>query len=534
MNHIANYLKKLTIENFQSHVKTTIEPAPPGQLTVITGPSDSGKTAVLRAGRWVFNNQPQGADFIRVGASFARTTVDYASGHTVIRERTKATNRYKIVAPGADGAKTGPQVFEGFGSSVPLEVQEITGVRSVKIGDLELNLNLAEQLSGPFLGSSISSGARAKVLGKLAGTEEIDLAAKQLGTDLYRRNQDEKRLTGEVAALEEKLREYDWLPAAKAKIEALERLVERIKAAQGRRVRMTQLKEQLEQVDEKITACHTVLYKWRNLKHAEQLSEKIKTGQEMQNKLVSLKGQMAEADAKITAAQAVLYRWRNLEQTEELTANVKENQRCKEVLIKLANSYWTFEKSIMACKKIIAKHAWLPEAEEKLYSAQKGIERVKRLRNLKAGYLSAQETIQKNQEILSRLQGIDQAGEIAAATQEKVTRRDILLRLARSYGKIGTFITQEQVKVEALKQVAEAENLLRAVVEKRLRWEKLIILRDKHMSLTGLIEDAWGKVVMWENRVTELQGAYQDELSAAGICPMCGQVIDYQKIKEAV
>ncbi len=476
-------IKSLLIENFQSHQKTKIEPALSGQLTVITGPSDAGKTVVLRALRWLLFNEPQGSDFIRVGASFARVTAEMSSGHIVIRERTKATNRYKIVAPGSDG----PQVFEGFGSNVPLEVQEVTGVRPVQIGDLNINLNLAEQLSGPFLGSSISAGARAKVLGKLAGTEEIDFAAKQLGTDLYRRNQDEKRLAGELAELEEKIKAFDWLPVMARKIEQLE-----------------------------------------------QLAGKVKADQKLQGKLMYLKECLAGVDERITVAKAILYHWRNLEQVENFLSNATENQHNKERLVLLADRYWTYQKSIWACEKIIKQYAGLPEAEIKFLAVQEGIDRAKRLRNLNTSYLSAQELIQKSRDVLSRLQGVDQAGELAAGMGDKITRRDILLRLARSSEKTGMLIAQEQAKVEALQRVAEAENLLQAGSEKRRQWEKLVVLQDKYTDLNSLIEDARGRVVMWENRVAELQGAYQDELITTGICPLCGQVVDYQKIKEAV
>ncbi len=475
-------IKTLQIENFQSHAKTNIAPAPPGQLTIITGPSDSGKTAIIRALRWLYFNTPQGADFLRAGCSMVKVNLEMDSGHRVVRERTKATNRYVVVPPGGER-----QVFEGFGSGVPLEVQEVTGVGPVQIGDLNINLNLAEQLDGPFLGKSVSGGARAKVLGKLAGTEEIDYAAKLLGTDLYRRNQDEKRMSGELAELEEKIRGYDWLPGMARKIEQLEQLVKKLRTSQERRGRMVQLKEQLEQVDEKIIAC-----------------------------------------------QAVLCRWRNLEQTEQLAIDATENQSNKETLVKLINDYWTCQKNMSACEKIIKQYAGLPKAEEKLQSAQDTSERVKRLRNLKASYLFAQDLIQKNQEILCRLRGIDQAGELVGGMRDKITRRDILLRPKRSFEKIGMFITQEQAKVETLQRVAEAENLLRAAGEKRRQWEKLAALWDKFISFNTLIENTRGKTVMWENRVAELQGAYQDELITAGICPLCGQVIDYQKIKEAV
>lgn len=525
-----NPITKLTIENFQSHQKTVIYLATNGQLTVITGPSDSGKTVILRALRWLLYNEPQGTDFIRVGASFARVTAEFESGHTVVRERTKATNRYKIIAPGTSE----PQVFEGFGISVPPEVQEITGVRPVQIGDLTLNLNLAEQLAGPFLGSSISAGARAKVLGKLAGTEEIDFASKQLGTDLFRRNQDEKRLNVEVAELEAKIREYDWLPAVKAKIETLEQLVTKIKDAQDRRNRLGQLKEQLAGVDDKISACHTVLYRWRHLGQAEQLAEALRTNQERQAKLIQLKERLAEADTGITVAEDTLYRWRHLRQIEQLISNIIENQGYKELMVKLTNSYWKYQTSILDCEVIIRKHVDLPEAEARFQAAQAAVEKVKRLHNLKIGYLSVRELIQQNHEILERMQGIDEARNLAAGIQEKLARRDTLLKLAKSYHEKDLLIIQEQAIVGALQRVTEVEKILQFSDEKRRQREQLIALRDKHSKLNYLIESTREQVVMLENRVLELEGAYQDELTAAGVCPMCGQSIKTENYKEAV
>lgn len=490
MNHIANYLKKLTIENFQSHVKTTIEPAPPGGLTIITGPSDSGKTVILRALRWVFNNQPQGNDFIRVGASFARTTVDYASSHAVIRERTKATNRYKIVAldaPGGDEAKYKPQVFEGFGNSVPLEVQELTGVRPVKIGDLEFNLNLAEQLDGPFLGSSISGGARAKVLGKLAGTEEIDYASKHLGTDLYRKNQDEKRLAGEVAELEEKVKAFDWLPDAARKIEALEALVRKIKKNQDQKNKVSELKERLQQVDE-----------------------------------------------KITTTQAVLYRWRHLGNAEEHLNRAIRQQYGKDLLVKLANNYWTFQKSIYACEKIIKQYAGLPEAEEKLQGAQGDIQKAGQLRSLKANYLAGQEMIQRSQDILSGLEGLGQAEELLWSLNARKQRLERLEGLSAKWLGKDAAVVGTQKLIEKLAKVEEADKILVRLYTNQELKKNFVSLKNCLRRLDGDIEKSRGQAVMWENRVAELEGAYHDLLESAGICPLCGATTSEMRIKEVI
>ena len=246
-----NPIKSIELQNFQSHAKTIIEPAGPGFLTVITGPSDSGKTAIIRALKWLFYNQPQGAEFTRTGAKLVRVAVDYVGGVTVVRERTASTNRYKILQPGTEK----PQVFEGFGSSVPLEIQEITGVRPIKIADQELLLNLSEQLDPPFLGQkSTTAPARAKILGKLAGTEEIDVAGAGVGKDLYRRGQDDKRLSAEIEELEKQIEEFGWIEELAERIAELERLLDGIKERQKLLVTLEQKRSELLRIQTEMNA----------------------------------------------------------------------------------------------------------------------------------------------------------------------------------------------------------------------------------------------------------------------------------------
>lgn len=55
---------KLRIQNFQAHKDTTIEF---DRITTIVGPSDIGKSAVLRALKWVAKNEPNGTSFVRDG-----------------------------------------------------------------------------------------------------------------------------------------------------------------------------------------------------------------------------------------------------------------------------------------------------------------------------------------------------------------------------------------------------------------------------------------------------------------------------------
>jgi len=54
-------IKTLSIQNYQSHKDSTLE-FDPG-VNVIVGSTDSGKTAIIRALRWLIWNRPNGDSF---------------------------------------------------------------------------------------------------------------------------------------------------------------------------------------------------------------------------------------------------------------------------------------------------------------------------------------------------------------------------------------------------------------------------------------------------------------------------------------
>ena len=356
-----NALKRLIIENFQSHKKTAIEFAPAGGLTVIVGPSDTGKTVIIRALRWLFYNQPQGMEFVRTGASFARVTLEYESGHKVIRERTVSTNRYKIVYPDREG----PEVFEGFGNSVPLEIQEITGVRPVRIGDENFLLNLSEQLDGPFLGTKqISSPARAKVLGKMAGTEEIDLATGEIGTDLYRRGQDEKRLRGEITALEGQIKQFDYLPALKEKVEQLQEIMASVKTAQERKTKLENLRFSLETVNQNITQCNQVIDRWQILGEAEKVVTQLEQLIERKRTIQAYQRNLLTAEQGIRVNQTILDRLIYLPEAEDMVVMAETLFNRLNWLKQLKNNLNNVSVAITHAESCLAKRAGIEEAEK--------------------------------------------------------------------------------------------------------------------------------------------------------------------------
>jgi len=110
--------EKLLIQNFQAHSKLKIEFDP--RLTVIVGPSDVGKSAVIRALRWVCRNHPQGQEFIRHGTS--GTIVKLFVDDVIIeRRRGKTINAYKLDA----------EKYVSFGTNVPDTIDAVLNVNDI-------------------------------------------------------------------------------------------------------------------------------------------------------------------------------------------------------------------------------------------------------------------------------------------------------------------------------------------------------------------------------------------------------------------
>lgn len=78
-------LQRLKLCDFQAHRELEIALAP--TITTIVGPTDAGKSAVLRALRWICLNDLPGDAFIREGAKRAEVSLELDSGNTITRSK---------------------------------------------------------------------------------------------------------------------------------------------------------------------------------------------------------------------------------------------------------------------------------------------------------------------------------------------------------------------------------------------------------------------------------------------------------------
>jgi len=189
MNNI--WIKKLELINFQKHADLTI-PLVNG-INVIHGASFAGKSCVVRAIKWLFFNEPKG-DVVRKeeGDKFTKKTsvkITFENNGkeiTVERVKSNSINSYIVY----DGEKKEPP-YNSVGKTIPDDIKKLLGVSTFNIDKDSLILNVANQITLPFLFDK-SGTFRMKLFNKLTGASIIDKVFQSLNKDILQLNRKEK------------------------------------------------------------------------------------------------------------------------------------------------------------------------------------------------------------------------------------------------------------------------------------------------------------------------------------------------------
>lgn len=189
MSDVAR-LDRLKVSNFQSIEEADISL---GALTVIVGPSNSGKSALLRALRAVARNV-NSPSAVRVGKTSFAASVE-TNGITVGIERGKGQSKYWT----AD-AEGNEQAYTKAARAVPDDIQRAL---ALPVPDGTPDIAFTSQIDPPFLLSETGSVA-AKVIGDLTNVSKLHEAAKE---------SNRRRLEASKVA---KIREQDALDCAAA------------------------------------------------------------------------------------------------------------------------------------------------------------------------------------------------------------------------------------------------------------------------------------------------------------------------------
>lgn len=243
-------IKSILIQNFQSHEKTELE-FHSGVNTII-GSSDCGKTAIIRALRWLVWNRPSG-DAIRSrwgGPTDVRVETEEG---TVTRSKDKV-DLYSLERPGSKLLE-----FKAFGTSVP---EEISGLLNIS------EINLQSQLDAPFLVSN-TAGEVAAHFNKIArldiidrGLQNIQSWIRELTSAIGVEAVKDKPATGLIKQIEDKksaLEKFEHLAQFEIEVEVLEEMEQHLTNMRATLSRLQTVVKSIEGKEEELTNLSSIL-----------------------------------------------------------------------------------------------------------------------------------------------------------------------------------------------------------------------------------------------------------------------------------
>ncbi len=431
------YIKKVILENFQSHKYSVIDFNE--DLNVIVGPSDSGKSAIIRGIKWALYNEPSGDYFIREGAGECSVTIEFNDNVILKRYRSKYKNIYILTDRDGNEIK-----FEGFGSNVPQEIIETVGIKKINLDSDSSNaINLGEQLEGAFLLSEKTS-VRASAIGRLVGVNIIDDALRDTLKDTRNLNINKKNIEDSVQSLELEIKKFAFLEELKLKLKNLENIKSKLSFLENKVEILNKLRDNLYEIQTEKENQSLILIK---LSTIDNLSDVINSTENKifryrslnnyNNNLINIKGRIDENDYIIKSLQSI---------------NLVNNKIYK--LEVLCNSEKNYRKFFKKYNEIIDEKAVLiytnrklknlNEIDSKLSEMSSKYIRIKDLNLKKVNYDNIEKNILIGSKYLERFKDMEKCSNSIIILDEKT---NLLINYMKEYNKL--LINSDETRKES-------------------------------------------------------------------------------------
>ncbi|MCX7885386.1 MAG: AAA family ATPase [Caloramator sp.] len=474
------YIKSIEIINFQSHKNTKI--ILNEGYNVISGPSDSGKSAIIRALKWVLYNEPKGADFITQGENSCKVSITFSDNTTIIRERIKNRNIYKLI-----NSKGEEIIFEGFKNDIPKEILSAHGINKVYIDiDSPESINLASQLEGPFLLDKTGS-IKAKAIGKLVGVHIIDEALKELNKDLMNLQSEVKKLSKDYDDINNDLKQYENLENIKKNIEITEKNLKNLNDKVNRLEKLKSIKSKLLAVENEIHETQEIIIKIGDL-----------------NTIIDLN---SLANSKIA-----------LRNKFHLT-----NDLLREVLNEI-----NYQKKILD----ITKYTDL--CSLKLIDAANALNKFNLLKKINFQYLSVVDEINKLNKLYNKLKTVNKAEEFLEAYKSKL---DIYIKFSNIKSNleiVESSLKKGYVYISKFNNLNEADFNLSTIEIINEKCLKLSKLKTSLLNLNKDLSDTNNEIKISNKYIHDYIKEYTQYLKELGRCPVCLSPIEEHTIEKII
>lgn len=275
-------ISQLEIKNFQSHKNSVLNFVP--GINIILGPSDQGKSAIIRAIRWIAENQPLGEEFRSDWGGDTECSITTDDEIKATRLKTKTKNQYLL--------SEYKDPFEGFKQSVPEPIKQ-----ALNLSDI----NFQFQMDTPFLISK-SAPDVTRYINELCHLESIDRAYKNIKAEInrWKTKADQRKI--DIEESEKQIKELSWIDKADGKLTCIETKERLLNTKKNNADQIESLIEQARDVQkeldtypdlaalrvklDKAMVIHAELKKHRE--NANRVDQIIQSGRRLENKILKL------------------------------------------------------------------------------------------------------------------------------------------------------------------------------------------------------------------------------------------------------
>lgn len=176
-------IKRIEIWDFECHEHTTIDGISPA-VNLFCGESNSGKTSIIRALRLAALNQFDPRS-VRTGASKCVVIVETERGSVKVTRGPKH-NLWEVTPKGGS-----TQYFDKVGANIVPAAADIIGLNLVRLGDIDIPVNIMDQLESHFMLSGVgdkdaTGSMRAQIIDEISGLSGIEGLIKDVSLDRHR------------------------------------------------------------------------------------------------------------------------------------------------------------------------------------------------------------------------------------------------------------------------------------------------------------------------------------------------------------
>lgn len=321
-------IEETEITNFQSHKYSLFEFHP--GVNVIKGTSHEGKSSVVRAFKWEFQNRPGGMAFASRWIQKKETTsiaTKFSEGSFISRERSKSKNLYHI----PEGT------LSAVGTDVPEEVQRIAQMSET---------NIQSQHEGFFLLQD-SPGIVAKKFNKIIGLQIIDQLVLKINGIVSEARIETKVAKKDITKTKTELQKLEVLDEIEGTITNIDKRFEKFFQIQDKLILAKKLYREALTHQQHITQCKKVLSLEEDVSKIEvdlyafeSLSNKLQLGIFLENNITFEKSQVEKYEKLLPLEKEII----GIEKaTEKYQKIVGQARKCNKLYsdIEQANSVYS-------------------------------------------------------------------------------------------------------------------------------------------------------------------------------------------------